>query len=60
MKDALLGAWLLGAGYSWLARTAFEVDALSAWNWGPILCFFALLYIGAGHEENEGAKKVAN
>ena len=60
MKDALFGAWMLGACYSWLVRTVFEVDALSAWNWGPILCFATLLIIGAGHEENEGAKKVAS
>lgn len=43
MKEQLIGWWVLSAGYSWLVRTTFEVDALSAWNWGPILVFLLIM-----------------
>ena len=60
MKDALIGAWVMSACYSWVVRSAFEVDVTSPWNWAPILAFTALMIIGAGHEENESAKKVTS
>lgn len=56
MKEQLIGWWVLSAGYSWLVRTTFEVDALSAWNWGPILVF--LLIMMCGTEEEPATKAV--
>lgn len=55
MKEQLIGWWILSAGYSWLVRTFFEVDALSAWNWGPILVFLLIMMCGA---EEPAAKAV--
>ena len=55
MKDRIIGWWVLSAGYSWIVRTTFEVDALSAWNWGPILAFLLIMMCA---EEEPAAKAV--
>ena len=55
MKEQLIGWWVLSAGYSWLVRTTFEVDVLSAWNWGPILAFLLIMLCA---EEEPATKAV--
>ena len=56
MKDRSIGWWVVSAGYSWIVRTTFEVDALSPWNWGPILAFLLIMMCAEEEPAPEAVK----
>ena len=46
MAKTFFGAWIFAAGYSWIVREAFGLDAGSFWNWGPAVAIIVFALIG--------------